>query len=187
MAGREPVSQVAMGEDGEALLLFGAIHVGRDDEPCQCTNSAESVSLNRSTVAATPSATGSPAGTWPLYPMVLMVWSLAISTSAGPMRNVTSAGPLGATASPFRRCDCSRSAEGQSPWRSRKGNRGGYAHNSRGLTCGASGSYPIRESRVPLTLGHLGLASSRCCNRAGGTFWRRTFGIARSLPSVLDP
>src|ERR1035437_8016201 len=69
--------------------------------PCQCTSSAESVSLNRSTVAATPSRnriTGP--GTAPLYPMVLMVWSLAISTSAGPMRNVTSAGPPGAAASP---------------------------------------------------------------------------------------
>jgi hypothetical protein len=64
--------------------------------PCQCTGSAESVSLNRSTVAATLSRnriTGP--GTAPLYPIVLMVWSLAISTSAGPMRSVTSASPSG--------------------------------------------------------------------------------------------
>ena len=55
-----------------------------------------SVSLNRSTVTGTPSRSRiSGPGTAPLYPMVLMVWSFAISTSTGPMRRVTSAGPSG--------------------------------------------------------------------------------------------
>jgi hypothetical protein len=63
--------------------------------PCQWMNSGVSVSLNSCTETGLPSRKRiiGP-GTWPLYPIVLMVLSLVTSTRTGPMCKVTSAGPV---------------------------------------------------------------------------------------------
>jgi len=101
--GREPVAQVAMGRDRQALLLFGAGPTSAGmTSPCQCTSSAESVSLNRSNRRrdALPQPDHRP-GTAPLYPIVLMVWFLGdIHQRRTDAVAWTSAGPLGTLAVP---------------------------------------------------------------------------------------